>query len=142
MQGTPSQTPTSTRNSAPTAPLPAFDFQPLGRVLFEVGGIARLGEVVRSVGGRRVLLVTDPGLEHAGHPQRATRAMEEAGLSVFVFDGVKENPTEREVAAGVVCAHTHAIDSIVAVGGGSSMDCAKGINFILTNGGRMADYKG
>jgi len=68
--------------------------------------------------------------------------MQEAGLTVFTFDGVKENPTEREVDAGVVFAKTHGIDCIVAVGGGSSMDCAKGINFIFTNGGRMADYKG
>jgi alcohol dehydrogenase len=68
--------------------------------------------------------------------------MLEAGLQVFTFDGVKENPTEREVDAGVVFARTHAVDCIAAVGGGSSMDCAKGINFILTNGGRMEDYKG
>jgi alcohol dehydrogenase len=122
--------------------LPAFDFQPLGRVIFEPGALNRLGEAVRSVGGGRVLLVTDPGLEHAGHPQRATRVMREAGLEVFTFDGVRENPTEREVGEGVVFARTHHIDCIVAVGGGSSMDCAKGINFILTNGGRMADYKG
>src|SRR5207237_2003769 len=65
-----------------------------------------------------------------------------AGLSVCAFGGVQENPTEWEVAAGVVSAHTHAIDCIVAVGGGSSLDCAKGINFVLTNGGRMADYRG
>ena len=122
--------------------LPPFDFQPLGRVIFEAGGLNRLGEAVRSVGGTRVLLVTDPGLVHAGHPQRAVRVMRDAGLEVFLFDGVKENPTEREVNAGVVCARTHHVDCIVAVGGGSSMDCAKGINFILTNGGRMADYKG
>ncbi|OWK40483.1 alcohol dehydrogenase [Fimbriiglobus ruber] len=68
--------------------------------------------------------------------------MTEAGLAVFTFDGVKENPTDHEVTAGVATARTHAIDLIVAVGGGSSMDCAKGINFILTNGGRMSDYKG
>ena len=122
--------------------LPPFDFQPLGRVIFEAGGLNRLGEAVRSVGGTRVLLVTDPGLEHAGHPHRAVRVMRDAGLEVFLFDGVKENQTEREVNAGVVCARTHHVDCIVAVGGGSSMDCAKGINFILTNGGRMADYKG
>jgi len=122
--------------------LPSFDFQPLGRVCFEAGAIARLGEVVRDLGGRRVLLVTDPGLEHAGHPQRAEQSVREAGLEVFTFDGVKENPTEREVEAGVVFARTHGIDSIVAVGGGSSMDCAKGINFLISNGGRMSDYKG
>ena len=135
---------TSTGSALPGAPavLPPFDFQPLGRVIFEPGALGRLGEAVRSVGGTRVLLVTDPGLEHAGHPQRATKIMREAGLDVFTFDGVKENPTEREVGEGVVFARTHHIDCIVAVGGGSSMDCAKGVNFILTNGGRMADYKG
>jgi alcohol dehydrogenase len=122
--------------------LPPFDFQPLGRVISEPGALGRLGEAVRAVGGRRVLMVTDPGLEHAGHPQRATRVMREAGLEVFTFDGVKENPTEREVSEGVVFARTHHVDCIVAVGGGSSLDCAKGINFVLTNGGRMADYKG
>ena len=81
-----------------TATPPAFDFQPLGRVIFEAGAIAMLGEVVLELGGRRTLLVTDPGLEDAGHPQRAERAIREAGLEVFTFDGVKENPTEREVA--------------------------------------------
>ncbi|HYH68514.1 MAG TPA: iron-containing alcohol dehydrogenase [Urbifossiella sp.] len=110
--------------------------------MFGPGSLARLGEVARELGGTRVLLVTDPGLEAAGHPQRAVAAVKEAGLEAFVFDGVKENPTEREVAAGVVFARTHKIDLIAAVGGGSSMDCAKGVNFLLTNGGRMADYKG
>jgi alcohol dehydrogenase len=130
----------SGRTSSPA--LPAFDFQPLGRVIFEAGALARLGEVVRELGGRRVLLVTDPGLETAGHPQRAEKSIRAAGLEVFTFDGVKENPTEREVEAGVVFARGHGVNSIVAVGGGSSMDCAKGINFLLSNGGRMADYRG
>jgi alcohol dehydrogenase len=143
MKGTSSHTSTSSGHSNMLHdPLQPFDFQPLGRVISEPGALGRLGEAVRSIGGTRVLLVTDPGLEHAGHPQRATKAMLDAGLEVYTFDGVKENPTEREVDAGVVFAKTHAVDCIVAVGGGSSMDCAKGINFILTNGGRMADYKG
>jgi alcohol dehydrogenase len=122
--------------------LAPFDFQPLGRVISQQGALQRLGEVARSIGGGRVLLVTDPGLEHAGHPQRAERAMLDADLEVFTFDGVRENPTEREVDAGAVFAKSHAINCIVAIGGGSSMDCAKGINFILSNGGRMADYTG
>jgi len=104
--------------------------------------MARLGELVGELGGRRVLLVTDPGLEQAGHPQRAQKLMREAGLEVFVFDKVRENPTNKQVEAGVAVARHWAIDCIVAVGGGSSMDCAKGINFLLTNGGKMADYKG
>src|SRR5262245_11042858 len=127
MKGTTSApSPGSGPGRTPGGPLPAFDYQPLGRVIFEAGAIARLGEAVRWVGGTRVLLVTDPGLEHAGHPQRAEQAMLAAGLTVFTFDGVVENPTEREVTAGVAFAQKHDIDCIVAVGGGSSRDWGKG----------------
>jgi alcohol dehydrogenase len=122
--------------------LTGFDFHSPTRVVFGAGSLARLGELARELGDTRVLLVTDPGLEAAGHPQRAMASLQEAGLEVFLFDGVEENPSDRHVDAGVAFARPLAIDLIVSVGGGSSMDCAKGINFLLTNGGRMADYKG
>jgi alcohol dehydrogenase len=98
--------------------------------------------LARELGDTRVLLVTDPGLEEAGHPQRAVASLRQAGLEVFLFDGVEPNPTNLHVEAGVEFARPLGIDLIVSVGGGSSMDCAKGINFILTNGGCMSDYKG
>jgi alcohol dehydrogenase len=125
-----------------TAGLPGFDFHPLNRVVFGVGALSRLGELARELSGRRVLLVTDPGLEAAGHPQRALASLQDAGLAVTVFDAVEENPTTRHVENGVSAARAAEIDFLVAVGGGSSMDCAKGINFLLTNGGAMADYLG
>jgi alcohol dehydrogenase len=81
-------------------------------------------------------------LEAAGHPQRAQDSLRGAGLEVFVFDAVEENPTSRHVEAGAAFARPLRVDLIVSVGGGSAMDCAKGINFLLTNGGEMADYKG
>jgi alcohol dehydrogenase len=111
-------------------------------VVFGAGSLNRLGELARELGESRVLLVTDPGLEEAGHPQRAVASLREAGLEVFLFDGVEQNPTTHHVEAGVAFARPLGIDLIVSVGGGSSMDCAKGINFLLTNGGAMADYKG
>jgi len=119
-----------------------FDYRPLNRVVFGAGSLAHLGELVRELSGTRVLLVTDAGLEGAGHPQRAERSLRDAGLEVFVFDEVHENPTNRDVEAGMQVARRHGVDFLVAVGGGSSMDCAKGINFLLTNGGTMSDYKG
>jgi alcohol dehydrogenase len=137
--------PTSTgsgRSSRPPGGPPPFDFTPLNRAIHGAGTIARLGEVVRELGGKHVLLVTDPGLEEAGHPQRAMTFLRDAGLQISVFDDVKENPTTGQVEVGVRFARERGIDFIVAVGGGSSMDAAKGINFLLTNGGRMADYKG
>ncbi|HKB38489.1 MAG TPA: iron-containing alcohol dehydrogenase [Gemmataceae bacterium] len=136
----------SSAGSAPVsrlaAPLPTFDYDPLSRVVFGAGTLTRLGELVRALGGTRVLLITDPGLEAAGHPQRALQSLLSAGLEAFVFDAVEENPTTRHVEAGLEMARDRKVDLLVAVGGGSSMDCAKGVNFLLTNGGSMADYKG
>jgi alcohol dehydrogenase len=88
------------------------------------------------------MVVTDPGLEAAGHPQRGVASLRESGLEVVVFDGVEENPTTVHVQAGVELARRHRTDLLVSIGGGSAMDCAKGINFLLTNGGQMSDYKG
>jgi alcohol dehydrogenase len=125
----------------PVGPLP-FDFAPLNRVVHGPGTLARLGEFAHELGGSRVLVVTDPGLEAAGHPQRAVGHLQAAGLDVTVFDEVKENPSTVCVELGTAVAKKKNIDLIVAVGGGSSMDCAKGINFLLTNGGKVEDYKG
>ncbi|MDQ3815775.1 MAG: iron-containing alcohol dehydrogenase [Armatimonadota bacterium] len=119
-----------------------FDYQPRTRVVFGVNSLDRLGELTSEMGAHRVLLVTDPGLEAAGHPQRALNLLEAANLSVVLFDGVIENPTTREVDACVEVARSSGIDTIIGLGGGSSMDTAKGCNFVLTNGGRMQDYWG
>src|SRR5450755_4340647 len=127
---------------AKPVPLQPFDFHTPTRVMFGPGTMARLGELARELGATRALLVTDPGLEAAGHPQRAQQSLKDAGLEVFVFDDVEENPTSRHVDIGVRFAQPLGINLIVSVGGGSAMDCAKGINFILTNGGTMADYRG
>ncbi len=112
------------------------------RVLFGPGKLAELGALAKREGAGRVLLVTDPGIVRAGHVERATRSLEDAALAVAVFDGVAENPTTQHVDAGVQAAQRHRADFLVGLGGGSAMDCAKGINFIATNGRRMQDYWG
>ena len=111
-------------------------------VLFGAGRIAELGELVRELGGRRVLLVTDPGIRAVGHEDAALEALLGASLDPFVFDEVEENPTTKHIDLGVEVARRCEVDFIVGLGGGSSMDCAKGINLLLTNGGRMEDYWG
>lgn len=112
------------------------------RVIFSPGSIDRLGDVVLAEGGRRVLLVSDPGIREAGHEERAVRSLYRAGVVVKVFDDVGENPTTVHVGKGVIAAKAFSPDLIVGLGGGSAMDCGKGINFLLTNGGRMQDYWG
>src|SRR5438105_11163849 len=87
-----------------------FDSQPLTRVVFGVGCLAKLGELARALGGTRALLVTDPHLEAAGHPQRAAASLRDAGLNVALFTDVEENPTTRHIDAGLAVAQAHAID--------------------------------
>ena len=89
-----------------------------------------------------MLVVSDPGIIAAGHTQRGIDALVAAGIETFLFDEVHENPSTSDVEAGVAFASRHDPELIVGLGGGSSMDCAKGINFVLTNGGRMQDYWG
>ncbi len=121
---------------------PEFDFDPRTRVIFGQGTLCRLGEFVKEFGGSKVLLVSDQGLKAAGHEDRAKSYLAAAGLDVAVFDDVHPNPTTDDIEAGVVFAREADVDFIVGLGGGSSMDCAKGINFLLTNGGKMSDYQG
>ncbi|MDX1388858.1 MAG: iron-containing alcohol dehydrogenase, partial [Acidobacteriota bacterium] len=77
----------------------------------------------------------------AGHANRALEVLAPV-VETVVFDDVEENPTTSDVARGVEFARGRRVEAIVALGGGSAMDCAKGINFLLTNGGQMEDYWG
>ncbi|HSR51935.1 MAG TPA: iron-containing alcohol dehydrogenase [Acidobacteriota bacterium] len=120
-----------------------FDYDPTTRVVFGEHAIDRLGELSSGLGASRVLLVTDPGIVRAGHVERARDSLKKAGLECVLFDGVEENPTTQVVERGCEAARQdRQIDFIVGLGGGSSMDAAKGVNFLLTNGGRMEDYWG
>jgi alcohol dehydrogenase len=119
-----------------------FDYQPRTRVVFGPGTLDQLGTIAQSLNGRRVLVVSDPGIVAAGYAARAISLLEAAGLEAHLFDGVEENPTTRHVEAGLNTARQHDVDLLVGLGGGSSMDCAKGVNFVLTNGGKISDYHG
>lgn len=119
-----------------------FDVQPRTRLIFGVNSVDRVGELARELGARHVLLVTDAGLVAAGHAEHVAKRLGEASLRVTMFDEVKENPTTRCVDNCVAVARKAGIDTIIGLGGGSSMDTAKGCNFILTNGGEMKDYRG
>ena len=119
-----------------------FDFQLRTRVIFGAGALVRLGDLARELGFGRALLVADPGLVATGQVARAIDILKAAGIAVVLFDRFGSNPDDRMVEAGREAAADGRVDSIVAIGGGSSLDCAKGINFLLTNGGSMRDYWG
>ncbi|MBL4883180.1 MAG: iron-containing alcohol dehydrogenase [Planctomycetaceae bacterium] len=119
-----------------------FDFSLATRVVFGAGALEQLGELASEYRARQVLLVTDQGLAQAGHEDRAVESLKQAGHEVIIYDGVCPNPTTEDVDHALAVARKHKIDFIVGLGGGSSMDCAKGVNFLLSNGGQIEDYWG
>ena len=104
--------------------------------------IERLGELARELGGHRVLIVSDPGVVAAGIYQIGADQIRDAGLESLGFHQLTENPTTEHVQAGVQIAEEFRPDLLIGLGGGSSMDCAKGINFIYSCGGKISDYWG
>jgi len=119
-----------------------FEFRSHTRLVVGAGSIRRLGELARELGGSRALLVSDPGLAAAGHAAIGIESLARAGLEVGCFSEFGENPTTAHVEAGAAFARDFAPNLIVGLGGGSSMDCAKGINFLLSCGGTIHDYQG
>lgn len=119
-----------------------FDFQPRTRVVFGAGTIARLGELARDLDFKQTLLVADRGLVSSGHVDEALAPLRAAGVEAVGFHDFEANPDSTMLEAGRHFAASLKIDSIIGLGGGSSLDCAKGINFLLTNGGQIEDYAG
>ena len=106
------------------------------------GSFAQLGETARRLGLTHVLVVADQGIREAGYVDAALACLAAAGVEASTFHDFAENPTTPMVEAGRLVAAPLGIDGIIGIGGGSSLDCAKGINFVLTNGGSMSDYRG
>jgi len=120
----------------------AFDYTPRTRTVFEAGGLERLGGLARELGGGRALLVCDAGVRAAGYADRAADSLRAAGLEVATFQDFDSNPTSAMVARGAELAKRERIEILIGLGGGSSMDCAKGINFVVSGGGDMRAYWG
>lgn len=119
-----------------------FGFQAATRLVVGPGTIARLGELARELGGTRALVTSDHGIMAAGHTTAGIESLQAAGITTEVFSAFTENPSSAEVEAGAAMARGFRPHLLVGLGGGSSMDCAKGINFLLSCGGKMQDYRG
>jgi alcohol dehydrogenase len=120
----------------------AFQFDIRTRVVFGEGRFAEIGALARELGFSRTLLVADQGMVSAGYVEEAIIHLTAAGITPIPFHDFDANPDTAMVEAGRVAAAAARIDSLIALGGGSSLDCAKGINFVHTNGGNMRDYWG
>ncbi len=111
-------------------------------IVFGVGALELAGRYARNLGAANILLVTDPGVLDAGWPQKVIRALAAEGVDHIVFSDISPNPRAEEVMLGAERYELESCDVIVAVGGGSSMDCAKGIGIVSTNGRHVLEFEG
>jgi alcohol dehydrogenase len=125
------------------AVLPALiDWQPRTRLIFGPGVVARAGALAAELGLHDVLLVCDEGIVRAGYADTVQDLLERERISVTRFSEFSENPDGDQVAAAAEIIGDCCIKGIVALGGGSSLDCAKGANFLQADGGQIADFRG
>jgi alcohol dehydrogenase len=111
------------------------------RVEFASGISGTVGPEAKELGGTTALLVTDPGVRQAGVTDGIESSLTEAGLGVVVFDDIAPNPRDTSVAKGADTARSEGCDVLVAVGGGSAIDTAKGISAVHAHGGTIQDYE-
>jgi alcohol dehydrogenase class IV len=110
--------------------------------VYGAGALARVGPYARNYGAKRALVVTDPGVMRAGWVEQALRSLDDEGVRWEVFEGVTPNPKDAEVAAGVRFYRAKECDVIIAIGGGSPMDCAKGIGVASANNMDVLEFEG
>jgi alcohol dehydrogenase class IV len=112
------------------------------KIVFGAGTASGIGAEVKSLGASKVFIVTDPGVTKAGLLKPVTRSLEEAKIAYVVFDQVQAEPPVRLVDEGVDRFRSEGCDLVLGVGGGSSLDVAKGVSIVAGNGGRILDYAG
>ena len=110
--------------------------------VFGTGARNLASQYARNFGAQKVLVVTDPGVMEAGWTADITTSLEDAHIPFTIFSQVSPNPRAEEVMAGAEMYYSENCDVIVAVGGGSPMDCAKGIGIVSTNKKHILEFEG
>ncbi len=110
--------------------------------VFGVGARQLAGRYARNLGGRKILVVSDPGVVAAGWTKDVTDSLTAAGLPFALYTGITPNPKVEEVMAGVLVYRSEQCNALIAVGGGSTIDCAKGIGIVSSNNRHIIEFEG
>ena len=119
-----------------------FSFKIPQEIIFGKGSLSRLPEVLKAANCKKVLLVSDHGLESVGVVAKVEKIITEAGLGYAQFLGLQPNPTIDNVNAALEVYKSSGAESIIALGGGGPMDVDKSVGLLATYGGKVTDYAG
>src|SRR5512145_2556942 len=111
-----------------------------GQVQFGFGAAGLVGQEAKALQASQVFLIADPGVVAAGLTEPVVASLKAAGLAYHFYDQIVPNPDTETVDAAAAAFHESKADCIVAIGGGSSLDTAKGVRLAAGGGGRIAEY--
>ena len=111
-------------------------------IIFGRGSLDYAGQCARSLGAKKAFVVSDSGIEEAGWLQRLKGILEKEKIRWVYYPGVTSNPRDFQVEQGAELYIKNGADVIIAIGGGSVLDTAKGVAILASNGGAIADYEG
>ncbi len=106
------------------------------------GSVSKIIDIIEAQGAKKIFVVTDKGLQAAGITENLYGYLREAGVEYKVFDGVEPDPTEHVIHAAFAELDSFKADLLIGMGGGSSIDSAKAIGILATNGGKIGDFRG
>lgn len=120
--------------------LNSFHFDLPTSIVYGIDSAAQLPAILREAGYRNVLILTDQGIQESGLLPSIMAGLDDAAVLATVFADVEPNPKDDNVQAGAATAREYEVDCLVAVGGGSPIDCAKAVSVVAAHGGHVRDY--
>lgn len=112
------------------------------KIFFGAGELEKVGSLTRGLGSKTLLVTGKKSMKELGVTDKVIKLLQDNSVRVTVFDGVPSNPTDKVVDEGAEVAMREKSDAIIGLGGGSSLDVAKGISVVATHGGTLWDYIG
>jgi len=119
-----------------------FDFILPTKIRYGIGMVTVLGEELKLLKAKKIMIITDKGLVKAGLVKKITDLIKAEGLSFIIYDEIEANPKDYNVELAADIARKESIDTIVAFGGGSPIDAAKAVSVLIKQGGKVRDYQG
>lgn len=119
-----------------------FSFNLPTKIEFGNGKVNKLGDYIKELQGEKILIITDKGLLNAGVLDSIFKTLEKENIEHYIYDNVKPNPRDSDCMEAYELAKEKGVDLLIGVGGGSSMDTAKAVGTVLSNGGDISDWYG
>ncbi|MEL7566848.1 MAG: iron-containing alcohol dehydrogenase, partial [Dehalobacterium sp.] len=120
----------------------SFNFSAKLNIIFKPGAVKVLDKELKNQGIEKVLIVTDPGVLKASLHKNLVLSLDKENIPYQIFSDVEPNPRDTTCEKAALLAKEFKADTVIGIGGGSSLDTAKCVSFLLTNSGRVKDYNG